>query len=123
MTYAFSSTAAVRNVRSKYGAIKTQVNGFTFASKREAARYVELKALQGAGHIRDLSLQPEFEIIPACVIAGKKCRAIKYIADFSYVDHLGERVIEDVKGMKTREYQLKRRLMKVVHGIEVKETK
>jgi hypothetical protein len=113
----------VRNVRSKYGAIKTQVEGITFASKREAARYVQLKALEKAGHISDLKLQPSFEIVPSVILDGKRQRALKYIADFDYVDHLGFRVIEDVKGMKTREYQIKRRLMKVVHGIEVKETR
>jgi ribosomal protein S8 len=113
----------VRNVRSKYGAVKTQVDGITFASKREAARYVQLKQLEKSGYISDLSLQPSFEIIPSMVMDGKKQRAIKYIADFKYVDHLGNGVIEDVKGMKTREYQLKRRLMKLMHGIEVKEVR
>ena len=113
----------IRSVRSKYGAVKTQVDGITFASKREAARYVQLKALEKAGHISDLKLQPSFEIIPSVVMDGKKQRVIKYIADFEYFDHLGDKIIEDVKGMKTREYQLKRRLMKVVHGIEVKEVR
>ena len=113
----------VRSVRSKYGAIKTQVDGIVFASKREAARYVELKQLEKSGYISGLKLQPAFEIIPSVILDGKKQRALKYIADFDYVDHLGFRVIEDVKGMKTREYQIKRRLMKVVHDIEVKETR
>lgn len=114
---------AVRKVRSKYGAVKTQVDGITFASKREAARYVELKALEKAGHISDLRLQPSYELVPAIFLDGKKQRPVRYLADFRYVDHLGETIVEDVKGHKTREYQLKRRLMKFLLGIEVKETK
>lgn len=116
-------SAPVKRVRSKYGAVKTQIDGITFASKREAARYVELKQLEKIGQISELSLQPKFELLPSMVLDGKKHRAISYIADFKYVDHLGNSVIEDVKGMKTREYQLKRRLMKYMHGIEVKETR
>lgn len=112
---------AVRKVRSKYGAVKTQVDGITFASKREAARFVELKQLERAGHISDLVLQPSFELIPPVELDGKKQRATKYIADFQYVDHLGNKVIEDVKGHKTREYQIKRKLMKFLFGIEIKE--
>lgn len=116
-------SAPVKRVRSKYGAIKTQVDGITFDSKREAARYVELKQLEKRGAISHLALQPKFELIPPMVMDGKKQRAIYYIADFSYVDHLGIKVIEDVKGMKTREYQIKRRLMMHRYGIEVKETR
>lgn len=116
-------TQAVRKVRSKYGAVKTQVDGITFASKREAARYTELKQLERAGHIGNLVLQPSFEIIPSLILDGKKQRAIRYIADFAYVDHFGNEIVEDVKGHKTREYQLKRRLVKHVFGIEVKEVR
>ena len=114
---------STRKVRSKYGAVKTQVDGITFASKREAARYVELKQLERAGHIGNLELQPAFEIIPAMMLDGKKQRAIKYLADFKYVDHTGDTIIEDVKGHKTREYQLKRRLVKHLYGIEVREVR
>jgi hypothetical protein len=109
--------------RSKYGAVKTVVNGITFASKREAARYVELKRLEEAGEIRDLRLQPSFEIIPAVELDGKKQRAIKYIADFSFLDADGVTVYEDVKGMRTQVYQLKRKLVKHVFGVEIREVR
>jgi hypothetical protein len=46
----------------------------------------------------------------------------KYVADFEYVDDKGKRIIEDVKGYKTREYKQKRRLMRKQHGIEILET-
>ena len=118
-----SAAAPVRRVRSKYGAVKTQVSGITFDSKREAARYIELLALLQAGDICDLRLQPSFEICPAIVLDGKKQRALVYRADFAYEDHLGNQVYEDVKGHRTREYVLKRRLVKHLYGIEVREVR
>lgn len=114
---------AVRKVRSKYGAVKTQVNGITFDSKREAARYVELLAMLQAGDISDLRLQPSFEICPAIVLDGKKQRALIYRADFFYEDHLGNKIYEDVKGHRTREYILKRRLVKHLYGVEIREVR
>lgn len=107
----------------KYRSVKTEINGVVFASKAEASRFLELRALESSGAISGLALQPSFEILPAITLDGKKQRAIKYTADFEYLDALGNRVIEDVKGMPTREYRLKRRLMKQVHGIEVKEVR
>lgn len=108
--------------RSKYGAVKTVVDGITFASKREAARYVELRQLEIAGDIRDLRLQPSFELIPAVELDGKKQRPVRYLADFHYVNDTGV-VYEDVKGHKTKEYILKRKLVKHVFGIEIREVR
>jgi len=48
-------------------------------------------------------------------------RACTYVADFSYTEN-GRRVVEDTKGMKTRDYIIKRKLMLYVHGIRIKET-
>lgn len=100
----------------KYGNRKTVVDGITFDSAKEAKRYGELKVLQRAGEITSLELQPRFPI----VINGVK--VCTYVADFGYVDQIGSPVVEDVKGMKTREYILKRKLMKAVYGIEILET-
>lgn len=107
--------------RSKYGAVKTVVDGITFASKREAARYTELKLLECGNVIRDLRLQPSFEIIPAIELDGKKQRPVRYLADFCYMDEEGRTVYEDVKGHRTKEYILKRKLVKHVFGVEIKE--
>lgn len=105
----------------KYRAIKTVVDGIKFDSKKEAARYCELKILVRADVIRDLRLQVPFEICPSVTIGGKKQRAVMYKADFVYTEN-GEQVVEDTKGMRTAEYIIKRKLMKHVHGIEIKET-
>lgn len=99
----------------KYRNIKTIVDGIKFDSKKEALRYLELKQLQKDGKISDLELQPPYSIF---VEMQKVCT---YKADFSYVKN--ERlVIEDVKGMKTAIYRLKKKLMKACHGIDILET-
>lgn len=99
----------------KYRNRKTVVDGVTFDSQKEARRYSELKLLERAGSITSLELQPRFPIV---VNGVKVC---KYVADFGYVDQIGSPVIEDVKGVKTPMYNLKKKLMRAVHGIEIVE--
>ena len=99
----------------KYGAKKTTVDGITFDSKREAERYVELKALQRYGQIEKLVMQPAFVLQEPFVRPnGQKVRAIKYVADFQYIERKGlDRwfsVVEDVKGVETPVFKLKRKL-------------
>ena len=99
----------------KYKAIKTVVDGITFDSKKEARRYGQLKMLVSAGQISELKLQPRFDLI----VNGKKCGFYK--ADFDYIE-AGKRVIEDVKGMKTPVYNLKKKLVKAIYGVDIFET-
>lgn len=103
--------------RNKYGAVKTMLDGIEFDSQREAQRYWELKMLQKAGEISDLRMQVRFELIPK----QPKMRAVYYIADFVYTGKDGTTVVEDAKGMKTREYVLKKKMMLFLKGIEVVE--
>ena len=91
----------------KYKNQKVVVDEKTFDSKKEASRYLELKLLEKAGQIRGLILQPSFELIPK----QESERAVKYIADFMDVEN-EETIVEDVKGMKTKEYILKRKIFK-----------
>ena len=100
---------------SKYRSVKTEVNGIKFDSKKEAARYQQLKLLERAGQISYLELQPRFDLI----VNGTNCGFYK--ADFRYQEN-GKVVVEDVKGMKTPVYNLKKKLMRAIHGIEVYET-
>jgi hypothetical protein len=109
--------------RSKYGNTKTVVDGITFDSAREAARYSVLSAMAARGEISQLQIQVPFDVVPAAIVAGKKCRARRYVADFVYRSAAGDLVVEDVKGMLTPMYLLKRHLMKVVHGIDIVEVK
>jgi len=101
--------------RSKYKAVKTEVDGIMFDSKREAARYMELRLLERAGEIKNLELQPAFE----CRIDGKKI--CTYKADFRYFT-AKECVVEDVKGMKTPVYRLKKKLVEALFpGVKIQE--
>ena len=110
----------------KYGNRKTELDGITFDSRKEANRYAELRILEKAGEISNLELQKPFILQPGFVHEGKKIQPIKYVADFVYTDIKARRinVVEDVKSPATRKdkvYQLKKKMMLYVHGIEIKE--
>ena len=100
-------------MRSKYNAKKVVSDGITFDSMKEANRYHELKLMERAGLIKDLELQPEYELICAYTRQdGKKIQAIRYLADFRYLDmRTSKRIVEDVKGMKTQVYLIKKKLL------------
>jgi Protein of unknown function (DUF1064) len=101
----------------KYRAIRTQLDGITFASKKESYRYTTLKLLQQRGAVTDLELQPKFDLL----VNGVKVAS--YIADFRYKDATGATITEDVKSPATATpvYRLKKRLMWACHRIEIKE--
>lgn len=100
----------------KYHNRKTVIDGITFDSAKEARRYMELKLLERAGEISNLQRQVKYDLIPK---RGKE-RSVTYIADFVYQEN-GNTVVEDVKGVRTNEYILKRKLMNWVHDIQIKE--
>lgn len=117
---------------SKYRSKKTVVNGIVFDSKKEASRYNVLKMLERAGDIIDLRRQVEFVLIPAHFepdtigprggvkkgkVIEKKC---SYIADFTYIKN-GELVVEDTKGIRTKDYVIKRKMMFHFYGIRIRE--
>jgi hypothetical protein len=92
---------------SKYGNKKVVFMGEVFDSIAERDRWLELSLLQKAGKIRDLRRQVSFELVPKQ--SGE--RAVTYVADFVY-DAETVKVAEDVKGMATRDYIIKRKLFK-----------
>lgn len=106
--------------RPKYRNKKTMVDGRTFDSKLEATRYVQLKKMQEAGLIFDLKTQVTF------VLEVSGVMICKYIADFTYINEDGSRVVEDVKCGPTaarRDYIIKKKLMMALHRIDIKEFK
>lgn len=112
--------------KQKYYNRKVTIDGETFDSVKEARRYQELKLLQRAGQIGNLTRQVPFELIPAQRIDGKVVeRACNYVADFVYMEKTktGEwvGVVEDTKGFKTKDYIIKRKIMLHVHGIRIRE--
>ena len=98
----------------KYHNKKTVADGIKFDSKLEAERYAQLKILERAGVIRDLELQPSFELLPSFRKNGKTWRKTVYKADFRYILADGDRIIiEDVKGSTaviTDVFRLKQKL-------------
>lgn len=108
----------------KYNNKKITVDGQIFDSKKEANRYKELRLLEKAGEIKDLRTQVKFKLIPAQrdEATGKVIeRECSYKADFVYYEEDGETVVEDVKGFRTKEYIIKRKLMLYQYGIRIRE--
>ena len=116
----------------KYGNKKVVADGYTFDSEKEADRYTQLELMEKCGDIHGLAVHPEFPL----VVNGQLICI--YTADFSYVDHGGDLVVEDTKGIgkpmrtgihekrrrfttRTPVYQLKKKLMKAIRGIEIRE--
>lgn len=115
------SAGGLRKMPTKYGNVKTTIDGITFDSKHEATRYCELKYMERAGLIKDLKRQVKYELIPA-TYEGKKliARSISYIADFVYTEN-GKTVVEDAKGCRTEVYKIKKKIMRWKYGVEIKE--
>ena len=106
----------------KYGNHKVIVDGEKVAdSKHEYRRLNELKNLERVGAIKDLQTQVRYNLIPAQKICGVKVRGTDYIADFVYWTKNDKFVCEDAKGHKTADYIIKRKLMKLIHNIDVVE--
>lgn len=100
---------------SKYRSIPVEVDGIRFASKKEARRYQVLKARWDAGEIIGLVTQPRYVL----KVNGEKVGT--YVGDFLYIED-GREVLEDVKGVRTPIYRLKKKLMKALYGIDILET-
>lgn len=93
----------------KYRALKTTVGGITFDSGLEAKRYTQLKMLEKAGTIKNVQIQPKFRLMNSFKYNGKTIRAIDYIADFTYKED-DKVIVEDVKGIRTKDYIIKSKL-------------
>jgi hypothetical protein len=112
----------------KYHAIPIHVDGVRFASKKEAARFLELQCWQKAGQISDLEVHPVYPLhVMELWRSGSPIVVTtvgKFTADFQYLNlQTGEIVVEDVKSNATRTeaYRLRKRLVEAIHGITVME--
>lgn len=100
--------------RRKFGNVKCEYDGRKFDSKRERDRYVHLKALESGKIISDLQCQVKYRI----EVNGQKIAT--WTADFVYILD-SDVVVEDVKAVRTQMYNIKKRLMRACHGIEIVE--
>lgn len=121
-------------MKRKYKNKKVTFDGLEFDSKKEMYRYIRLKSMQEEGLISDLRMQVPYEIIPAVYEEEKvqlktkvktvtKCvqRAAYYLADFVYKDKDGNEIVLDTKGFRTKEYLLKKKMMRAFLGITITE--
>lgn len=100
-----------KSKKSKYGAKKTSVDGQTFDSKKEAEYYQELKLKLRAGAVKGFCLQPIFVLAPN----------LKYKADFIVFNLDNTVEIIDVKGFKTKEYKVKKKIFEDKYDLKIKE--
>lgn len=100
--------------RNKYGNKKVREDGYTFDSKAEHRRYLELKLLVKAGEITRLKVHPRYCLQTAFTdVEGKRWQAIFYEGDFEYIDtSTGQHCLEDVKGCRTAIFNLKNKLFR-----------
>ena len=122
-------------MRPKYGNRKVEKDGILFDSRKEATYYLHLKTLLAKGEIEDLRLQVPYELIPAIYETQtvhlktkdktvEKCvqKAVHYVADFVYKDvATGEERVVDTKGFRTKDYILKKKMMRAFLGIAITE--
>ncbi len=124
----------MRARRSKFGAIRTTVDGITFASKAEARRYQELRLLEKAGQVYGLECQPRFWLLAPrtefkageqiSVSGATGIKIGEYVADFRYRTSpclCDSEVVEDVKGVRTALYKWKKKHCEAQYGIEIVE--
>jgi len=122
-------------MRSKYGNRKVEKDGILFDSRKEASYYLYLKTRLLGGEIENLRMQVPFELIPAIYETQivhlktkdktvQKCvqKAVHYVADFVYTDlAAGKEVVVDTKGFRTKDYILKKKMMRAFKGIAITE--
>lgn len=107
--------------RSKYNNTKAVCGALKFDSKKERERFLQLMQLQNEGRITNLHLQQTFTLREAYTLpSGERVRGTTYKADFTYYDADGKLIIEDVKGVRTDVYKLKRKMM-IDKGYEIRE--
>ena len=106
----------------KYHNRKIVREGETYDSVKEYRRAKELELLEKSGGIKDLKRQVRFEVIPSQRGEDGKVaeRAVTYVADFVYFE--GDKlIVEDTKGFRTKDYIIKRKLMRYLLGINIRE--
>jgi hypothetical protein len=95
--------------KSKYHAKAVVIDGIRFDSTREGERYKELELLRLAGHVK------YFFVHPVIRLPGNT----KYECDFQIFWSDGRVTYEDVKGVETQVFRLKKRQVEELYPIEI----
>lgn len=107
-----SSRSSKAKKTSKYNAKKVRIDGILFDSKLEGNRYLELKQLLSLGVISDLETHKKYPLIV------NSLEVTTYEADFVYKKN-GIEMVEDTKGVLTKEYKIKKKLMKAIYDKDI----
>ena len=103
------------NRGNKYNARRVTIDGVTYDSQAESRRGVELAMMEKGGAISGLRVHPRYLIVDRFVHEGHVIRASYYEADFEYIEN-GRRIVEDVKGVVTEVFGLKKKLFLLRYG-------
>ena len=98
-------------IKHKFNAIRSECDGFKFASKKERKRYLELKMLREANEVLFFQMQSPFHLTGG----------VKYVCDFQVYWKNGDITFEDVKGVRTPMYILKKKQVEQLYPITITE--
>jgi Protein of unknown function (DUF1064) len=98
----------------KYNATRTSYNDRKFASKKEANHAVTLDLLRVAKDPSQRVEHVEYQYRFPILINGVK--VCDYICDFYVTFADGHKEIQEVKGMRTAVYKLKKKLVEATYG-------
>ena len=107
--------------QNKFHAVKTGMLGKVLDSGREAGRYLDLSLLQAAKQISNLKRQVPFAVMITPRHGGIPIFICQWFADFTYTDERGNEIYEDAKGVKTKDYILKKKLVEAYYAIKITE--
>jgi protein associated with RNAse G/E len=108
-------TGGAKPRRSKYGAVKTEIDGIKFDSKKEARVYQQLKLMEKGGAVLYFERQTRYKF------EYNNIKICEYRADFLVTFRDGHREIWDAKGVRTKEYIIKKKMMKAFFNIGIVE--
>lgn len=96
-------------IRHKFNAKQTMIDGIKFPSRKEANRYSELKLLQRAGEVVFFLMQVPFWL------PGN----VTYRVDYQIFWADGRVSFEDVKGVKTKDFIMKKKMVESLYPVEI----
>lgn len=98
-----------KNIRHKFNAIAVEYDGIRFDSKKEGRYYLDLKLRQQAGEIVFFLRQVPFHL-PG---------SVTYRVDFQEFHKDGTVHFVDVKGMKTKDFTMKKKMVEDLYPVEI----
>jgi len=102
-----------KRVKHKFGAIATKADGINFPSRLEAKYFEHLKMMKKSGELVMFLRQPKFDLGGGCT----------YSADFLEFHKDGTCRVVDCKGVLTKEFIMKKKIVESLYPIEIEVVK